>query len=117
MVAPVSPVGRGRPGGGYRRVERPAAAEGAGHERSDERTASGRALVTLGEPAQRAEPPRFARFHADAGFLAQLIATAAGEPQTRARRRAEPEVSADAYGAAARSTFSLQPGRILSRTA
>jgi hypothetical protein len=36
-----------------------------------------------------------------APFLAQLIATARGEPQTRERRRAEPETAAHAYAAAA----------------
>jgi hypothetical protein len=37
-----------------------------------------------------------------AAFLAQLIATAHGAPQTRARRRAEPADACAAYAAAAR---------------
>jgi hypothetical protein len=37
-----------------------------------------------------------------APFLAQLIATERGEPQTCERRRAAPEVAARAYSAAAR---------------
>jgi hypothetical protein len=36
-----------------------------------------------------------------AGFLAQLIATAQQAPQTRARRRAEPNRASAAYAAAA----------------
>jgi hypothetical protein len=35
----------------------------------------------------------------NANFIAHLIATAAQAPQTRARRRAEPEVAAAAYRA------------------
>jgi hypothetical protein len=34
----------------------------------------------------------------DAAFVTQLIATAAGSPQTRAARRASPEEAASAYG-------------------
>jgi hypothetical protein len=37
--------------------------------------------------------------HNDAAFVTQLIATAAGSPQTRAARRAAPEEAAIAYGA------------------
>ena len=40
-----------------------------------------------------------------APFLAQLIATERGEPQTRERRRAEPDAAAQAYAAAARLRF------------
>jgi hypothetical protein len=46
-----------------------------------------------------------------APFLAQLIATERGEPQTRERRRAKPEVAAQAYRAAARLGF----GELISR--
>jgi hypothetical protein len=40
-----------------------------------------------------------------ANFLAQLIATLAQAPQTRARRRAEPDVAIAAYGASDRSSM------------
>jgi hypothetical protein len=46
-----------------------------------------------------------------APFLTQLIATERGEPQTRERRRAKPEVAAQAYSAAARLRF----GELISR--
>ena len=36
----------------------------------------------------------------DAAFVTQLLATAAGSPQTRAARRAAPEEAASAYGTA-----------------
>jgi hypothetical protein len=39
-----------------------------------------------------------------ADFLAQLIATLAQAPQTRARRRAEPDEAIAAYGASERSS-------------
>jgi hypothetical protein len=47
-----------------------------------------------------------------APFLAQLIATERGEPQTRERRRAKPEAAAQAYRAAARLRF----GELMSRS-
>ena len=59
-----------------------------------------RALVPVPEPAPEAHPIPLSRRPA-APFLAQLIATARGEPQTRERRRAEPETAAHAYAAAA----------------
>jgi hypothetical protein len=49
-----------------------------------------------------------------ADFLAQLIATLAQAPQTRARRRAEPNVAIAAYGACNRS--SMPQGHALSRS-
>ncbi len=49
-----------------------------------------------------------------ADFLAQLIATLAQAPQTRARRRAEPEEALAAYGARDRS--SMPKGHALSRS-
>ena len=48
-----------------------------------------------------------------ADFLAQLIATAAQAPQTRMRRRAEPQEAVAAYGARDRS--SAPPRTMLSR--
>src|SRR5262249_33300490 len=57
--------------------------------------ASGRALVpTTASPLS--EPPVASR-PASAAFLAQLIATAQQAPQTRARRRAEPEHARAVY--------------------
>jgi hypothetical protein len=60
--------------------------------------ASGRALVPttpspLHEPPMTSSPP-------SAAFLAQLIATAQQAPQTRARRRAEPDHASAVYDAA-----------------
>jgi hypothetical protein len=52
------------------------------------------------EQAPEAHPTPLSRRPA-APFLAQLIATARGEPQTRERRRAEPQTAAHAYAAAA----------------
>jgi hypothetical protein len=46
--------------------------------------------------------PFYGRPRAD--FLAQLIATLAQAPQTRARRRAEPDEAIAAYGASDRSS-------------
>jgi hypothetical protein len=47
-----------------------------------------------------------------APFLAQLIATERGEPQTRERRRAKPDAAAQAYRTAARLRF----GALMSRS-
>lgn len=48
-------------------------------------------------PIQRAMPARYRTTRPDAAFLAQLIATAQGLPQTCARRRADPQEAAQAY--------------------
>lgn len=48
-----------------------------------------------------------------APFIAQLIATRADMPQTRARRRAEPAEAAAVYGDAAARTGYRDPGRRL----
>jgi hypothetical protein len=62
-----------------------------------------RALVVVEPPAPRERPAP----HRQAPFLAQLIATKAQHPQTRARRRAEPAEAIAAYRAvAARINFS-----------
>jgi hypothetical protein len=55
-------------------------------------------------------PAPFSRLPA-APFLAHLIATAHGEPQTRDRRRAEPGVAARAYASAAERAGSAISGR------
>ena len=58
-----------------------------------------RALVAV-PPTEPAEGPCPYSRRPAAPFLAHLIATACGEPQTRAHRRAEPHAAADAYAAA-----------------
>ncbi len=50
-----------------------------------------------------------------ADFVAQLIATSGKAPQTRARRRAEPEEAIAAYRALRRSPAAILPGRALCR--
>jgi hypothetical protein len=57
----------------------------------------GRALIALNEPTAATPSP----CHRQAPFLAHLIATKQQFPQTRARRRAEPEQAATAYRATA----------------
>jgi hypothetical protein len=54
------------------------------------------ALVPVTPTHRDSETPR-AMSRADAGFIAQLIATSAKAPQTRARRRAEPSEAVSAY--------------------
>lgn len=51
---------------------------------------------------------------ANADFVAHLIATKAQAPQTRARRRAEPEKAVAAYGAVGQ--WPTSTGRMLSRS-
>jgi hypothetical protein len=67
-----------------------------------------RALVPVASIEASEPPAPFSRRPA-APFLAHLIATARGEPQTRDHRRAEPEAAAQAYAAA------LKLGGTLSR--
>ena len=57
---------------------------------------SGNALVPLAATTHWA--PKIALPHADPSFLAQLIATAAREPQTRGLRRGSPADAQTAYG-------------------
>ena len=58
--------------------------------------AASRALIAIEAPAASERTPRATR-HPAAGFLAQLIATQMQAPQTRARRRAEPEEATAVY--------------------
>jgi hypothetical protein len=58
-----------------------------------------RALVPVRKIDAYERPSVFSR-HPSAPFLAQLIATDRGEPQTRERRRAEPAAAVQAYAAA-----------------
>jgi hypothetical protein len=76
------------------------------------RTASGRALIPLQPIARGDASPRT---RPQASFLAHLIATADQLPQTRERRRAEPEDAIAAYGAANAET-PTPAGRVLFRT-
>lgn len=66
---------------------------------SAEPAVESRALTVIA-PITTPQPPEVAR---QANFLAHLIATKNQAPQTRARRRAEPEVAIAAY----RSTAAL----------
>jgi hypothetical protein len=61
--------------------------------------ASSRALIPVAAPAP-SERSTTASRRPLAPFLAHLIATQAQAPQTRVRRRAEPEEASEAYGAA-----------------
>jgi hypothetical protein len=55
-----------------------------------------RALIAIEQPVASERAPRVTR-HPAAGFLAQLIATHMQAPQTRARRRAEPDEAIAVY--------------------
>lgn len=66
-----------------------------------------RALV----PVTRDPPPRPAG-RSIAGFVAQLIATNRGLPQTRELRRAAPDEAKAAYGATGRATTTAAPRRL-----
>jgi hypothetical protein len=63
---------------------------------SDAPETESRALIAIEAPAPSERTPRVTR-HPSAGFLAQLIATQMQAPQTRARRRAEPEQATAVY--------------------
>jgi len=62
----------------------------------DARETESRALIAV-EPTTQSERTPGATRHPAAGFLAQLIATRMQAPQTRARRRAEPEEAMAVY--------------------
>ena len=57
-----------------------------------------RALVPVADAGSRESHGSYSR-RPTAPFLAQLIATARGELQTRERRRADPDAAAQAYAA------------------
>ena len=57
-----------------------------------------RALTVIAAPAEREHAPQT---RGDAAFLAHLIATKAQAPQTRAKRRVEPEEAIAFYRAVA----------------
>ena len=71
------------------------------------------ALVPTASAARQHPLPQ-APVRASAGFVAQLIATAARLPQTRARRRAEPERAISAYRALGH--WPIELGRTVSRS-
>jgi hypothetical protein len=71
------------------------------------------ALVPVA-PERRASAPTAPYRCGKADFIAHLIATAAQAPQTRARRRAEPEYALAAYRALGH--WPSQSGRVLSRS-
>ena len=66
-------------------------------------SATGRSLVPVATPATAGVgTASLHRVRPLAVFLAQLVATAQGAPQTRARRRTTPDRAASHYAAAAR---------------
>jgi len=75
--------------------------------------AAGTALIVVGHTARNGQPwsraPR-----AVAAFIAQLVAADRLAPQTRARRRAEPEEAVAIYAAA--SAAPSPTGRVLRRS-
>jgi hypothetical protein len=71
-----------------------------GHAASAEQPAESRALVALAPAADPREAPGYRQ----AGFLAHLIAVKDQHPQTRERRRAEPNEALAAYRATAALT-------------
>ena len=71
------------------------------------------ALIQLALSPSRETADDIAHIRPRADFLAQLIATAAQAPQTRPRRRAEPQQAADAYRA--QEPRPAPAGRALSR--
>jgi hypothetical protein len=77
-----------------------ATASGRASAHADAPPTEPRALVPVPEIPPAAEPVPLSRRPA-APFLAHLIATARGEPQTCERRRAAPETAAQAFAAAA----------------
>ncbi len=86
---------------------RSAAHKAAAGETDAAETSSCRALIPL-------EPPKSANHAATvvrqpAGFLAQLIATQQSLPQTRERRRIDPQVGAAIYAEAGRPTSAPAP--------
>jgi len=72
------------------------------------------ALVPLPSPANADFAPGFTSVRPRAYFVAQLIAAATQAPQTRTRRRAEPQEAAGAYQSGAPRP--APAGRALSRS-
>jgi hypothetical protein len=76
--------------------------------------AAGSAVIPL-TPTATAKPVSLSARRPTAPFLAHLIATHDGLPQTRARRRVEPAVAANLYGAAAGVTARRSLGGTLTK--
>jgi hypothetical protein len=77
-----------------------------------DRPQPGRALVVVGSGRGTAIDPAGSR--PSAVFLAQLIATAQQAPQTRRRRRAEPNEASSIYAAVSAPAFRI--GRAICRS-
>ena len=67
-----------------------------------------RALIAIEAAAASERAPRVTR-HPAAGFLAQLIATRMQAPQTRVRRRTEPEEAIAVYRAMTQPVLHRRP--------
>ncbi len=72
-----------------------------------------RDLVVVSPVKPRDSARQMPRTRASAAFLAHLIATAEGLPQTREKRRLAPEEASRLYGAA---QARVQPGRLRLRS-
>ena len=70
------------------------------------------AIAAADDCSGHASSPRGPRNYPAAAFVTHLIATAQGAPQTRSRRRAEPDCAISAYRATSRRT--LPAGRAIS---
>jgi len=71
------------------------------------------ALIAISRAVQN-EPAVLRCFRSNASFVAHLIATAAQLPQTRARRRVEPDAASTAYRALGQ--WPSAAGEVLSRS-
>jgi hypothetical protein len=80
------------------------------HEDLETKTGESRALVAL-EPAPERRPSPATP---SAPFLTQLLAVKAGVPQTRDRRRAEPDEATHSYEVSM-APHAPRSGRVLSR--
>jgi len=90
---------------------RQAARKSEGGQTDAVETSSCRALIAL-EPAKSTRHTAPAA-RQPAGFLAQLIATEQSLPQTRERRRIDPEVGAAIYAAAGKPAVAVAPHYLL----
>lgn len=106
-INPVNAYGQSQ----YRReANRPGRPEDA----SNTTPSTDRQLPVAVEPARRTEPVRHhVRYRPDAAFLAHLIATRDGDPQTRFKRTAASEYGADRYRATAASPRKRAVGHVI----
>lgn len=82
---------------------------------SDDRSSDGRSLIP--QVPQPSLPSVSRPTGPSAAFLAQLIAIKQQAPQTRERRRTNPEDASAAYGYAGQAAAGAQTGRLISRAA